>query len=257
MLTDPDGSILLINEAGRTFLDPETSFLKNIKEAFTGMQMKPKFQEVLSSPQNIVNFELTREKPKKLVLDGSASRLFMQKKDGQSREMEGWLWVFRDVTVQRMEEGMVRNFLSLISHKLKTPLASINGYAQILLEDAKAGKLSEFSSKAVSTVNQQGAKLADLVERLLGYVTIEELNSESLKKSQFDVNTVAKETISSLSERYKDAKVKFEFADAGAPLLVMGDSRLWPGSTSAWRRRVWSVPGPGWRPGPALPMRPL
>lgn len=226
VLTDPDGSIMLINEAARTFLDPETSFLKNIKEAFTGMQMKPGLQEILSSPQTLVGFELTREQPKKLVLDGSASRLFMQQKEGQSREMEGWLWIFRDVTAQRLEAGMVRNFLSLISHKLKTPLASINGYAQILMEDAKAGKLSEFSSKAVVTVNQQGAKLADLVERLLGYVTIEELNSESLKRTQFDVNAVAKETFSALSARYKDAKVKFEFADAGVPLLVMGDSYL-------------------------------
>lgn len=226
VLTGPDGAVMLINEAARAYLDPETAFLKNIKDAFSNMKARPEFREIISSPENTVKFELTREKPKRLILDGSVIRLFSQKENGKTREIEGLLWIFRDVTEQRIEEGMARNFLSLISHKLKTPLASISGYSQILADEAKAGKLSNFSAKAVSTINQQGMKLTDLVERLLNYVTIEELDASSLQKTLFDANALARDVMASLKDRMNDAKVKTEFGDAGAQLQVMGNSYL-------------------------------
>ncbi|MFH1620079.1 MAG: ATP-binding protein [bacterium] len=226
VLTDPEGNILLINESARAYLDPETSFLKNIKEALSGLKISPDLPGIIASASNVVQLEITREKPKKLILDGSAIRLFAQKKDGKSTEPEGWLWLFRDVTSQRMEEGMTRNFLSLISHKLKTPLASINGYSQILVDEGKDGKFSEFAGKAACTIYQQGIKLTDLVDRLLSYVTIDELTPATLKKSSFDVSALAGEAISVMKPRFESLRgVKIEFANAGQ-LTVTGDPYL-------------------------------
>jgi signal transduction histidine kinase len=225
VLTDPDGNILLINEAARNYLDPETSFLKNIKEAFSGLNISPDLPAIVSSASKVVQFEMSREKPKKLILDGSAIRLFTQKDDGKTTEPEGWLWLFRDVTAQKMEEGMTRNFLSLISHKLKTPLASINGYSQMLCDESKNGKVSEFIGKAVGIIYQQGLKLTDLVDRLLSYVTIDELTPETLAKTSFDAAALASEAINILKPRFENLKVKIEFANSDK-LNVVGDPYL-------------------------------
>ncbi len=223
VVTNTDNHIVLVNDVAQLYFGRQ--FDKTMKEAISGMEIKPAYDEILSSPENIVRFELTREKPKKLLLDGSAIRLFMQKEDGKP-EPEGWLWMFRDVTQARAEEKMSRNFLSLISHKLKTPLAPINGYSQMLLDDTKAGQLTDFAKKAILAINQQGMKLAHLVEMLLNYITIEELDSGNLRKSQFDISEPLKEAVSSMSSRLEAAKVKCELKDADTPLTATGDSYL-------------------------------
>ena len=57
--------------------------------------------------------------------------------------------------------------LSLVSHKLKTPLSIINGYSEAILSQSSKEKFSPFTAKALEEINKQGSKLYDLVDKLL------------------------------------------------------------------------------------------
>jgi signal transduction histidine kinase len=152
---DPYGRVVLANLAAQRLLGLEADLLAT---ALSGFKLDPPLRTIAASHEP-AQFEMVREEPKKLVLAGSALPL----------PSGGQVWIFRDVTTERLEERLKRSFLSLISHKLRTPLASILGYSQVLLD----GEPSASAKPAILAVQRQGQKLNRLVDKLLGFVTLE------------------------------------------------------------------------------------
>jgi len=81
--------------------------------------------------------------------------------------------VFNNVTAARHEEIVKRDFLSLISHKLKTPIAIIN-QSSALLQEGIGGNLSKNQQALADAISRESLNLIDVFEKLLGFVTIEE-----------------------------------------------------------------------------------
>ncbi len=202
LLTDVDGNILILNNSAKSYLEYDKYKFTHIKEAFPGFEIKPGLDSVFACADSSCRFELYRAKPKRFYLDVSEIKLLAEDKDGNSR-VEGRLWILSDVTAQRLEELMARNFLSLISHKFKTPLSSINGYAQILKDEAQAKGLPEIVAKSSDTIYEQGQKLTGLVERLLDFVTMDNLEAASLEKIDFDASEFLTEIAENAKENMK------------------------------------------------------
>lgn len=78
------------------------------------------------------------------------------------------VFIFRDVTVARSEKLISQDTLTLISHKLRTPLGVINGNVS-LLQDGSYGHLNQEQKKAIDAVSKQSALLVSMVEELLGF----------------------------------------------------------------------------------------
>ncbi len=203
ILTDVGGAIIIINSSAKTYLEHEKYKFEHIRDAFQNFEVKPGMETILGGAEPITRFELYREKPKRFYLDGSAIKLYREDKDG-NEVVEGRLWILADVTAQRLEERMARNFLSLISHKFKTPLASINGYAQILKDEAITKNLPEMVQKSSATIFGQGQKLNGLVESLLDFVTIDSLDASSLEKIEFDAADFLEEIAEDVRSRRKE-----------------------------------------------------
>ncbi|MBK8576555.1 MAG: GAF domain-containing protein [Elusimicrobia bacterium] len=162
LLADEAGQVTLVNVAGVRLLGlrPEGTFGKGVEETTRAFEARPTWKQVLSA-QKTASVTLVREVEKKMVLEGTFQPL---------RGGAGWLFVFRDVTEARREERLKQNFLSVISHKLKTPLVSITGFAPLLLEDRS---LSPVQRQGLTAIRDQGKKLALLVEKLLNFTTVE------------------------------------------------------------------------------------
>ncbi|MDR0645505.1 MAG: HAMP domain-containing histidine kinase [Elusimicrobiota bacterium] len=80
--------------------------------------------------------------------------------------------------------------LSLVSHKLKTPLSIINGYTEAVLTQIKPGELSDFVSKALIDINKQGEKLAILVDKLVRFSSVSNLIKKDVKKDTVKIRPV-------------------------------------------------------------------
>ncbi|MDO8805696.1 MAG: GAF domain-containing sensor histidine kinase [Elusimicrobiota bacterium] len=225
ILTDINGGIVIINSSAKTYLEHEKYKFENIRDAFHDFTVKPALETILSGEEPVAHLELYREKPKRFYLDGSAIKLFKEDKEG-NQIPEGRLWILADVTAQRLEERMARNFLSLISHKFKTPLASINGYAQILRDEAHSKEMPEMVRKSSDTIYTQGLKLNALVESLLDFVTIDDLDASSLEKMEFDAADFLGEIAEDARGRFKDmAGLTIKIA-APEPVKIKADRKI-------------------------------
>ena len=68
-------------------------------------------------------------------------------------------------------DNMKNDFLSNVSHELKTPLVSIKGYSE-LMYDEKLGALNEQQKKAMEVVSRNSERLSHLIDSLI-YLTME------------------------------------------------------------------------------------
>jgi len=106
--------------------------------------------------------------------------------------MRGVVTVLRDVTGQKELERMKSNFLSVVSHELKTPLHSIKGFVDIILM-GKTGPVTDVQRDFLDTVKQQAGELQNLINDLLEFSRLEagqvrlRLEQVSLGRAAFTV----------------------------------------------------------------------
>ena len=93
-----------------------------------------------------------------------------------SGELLSIVFILRDVTAARTEEFLKQDTLTLISHKLRTPLGVISGNIA-LLQDGSYGHLNEEQKKAIDTVSKQSFLLISIVEKLLGFTIVRSRSS--------------------------------------------------------------------------------
>ncbi|MFH1379863.1 MAG: ATP-binding protein [bacterium] len=207
-----DGA-LLIDEIGKTVLTNEGACRllgfgdknyarKNITELLQGFEVIPPVEMIINKREKVFPIEITRQQGKMLILHGMVNRLSSD--DG---ELIGFLAVFRDVTSVRREEKLKRNFLSLISHKLKTPLVSIAGYIPLMLEDGP--NMNDFQLKALKTMKTQTDKLTALVDKLLNF-TLLESETMDLNLKKVPVTIIVSDTIMHLKKYVVERKAHIE-----------------------------------------------
>jgi len=230
ILTDCEGRVLLANEAARKLLAVGTG-LSSLSAALAGMAVTPPLPEVMSGPRAStgftapagnalpgIEFTARREQPKVLILAGRVTRIVLAQA-GQD-EVPGWLFVLRDVTEETQKLALKSTFLSLISHKLKTPLASVTGFADILLDEFKARPPDPLVLQAAQIIAVQGRKLAALVEKLLRYTTLESPRT-ALALAPTPLDEVVAEALKSLKDWLEARGAAVVFKPAG--VSVVGD----------------------------------
>lgn len=93
---------------------------------------------------------------------------------GPDDEWKGIVLVFHDMTETKKLEQMRKDFVANVSHELKTPITSIKGFTETLLDGAMEDKeaLSEF----LSIILKESERLQSLVQDLLDLSKIEQQN---------------------------------------------------------------------------------
>jgi DNA-binding response OmpR family regulator len=82
-------------------------------------------------------------------------------------ELLSIVFILRDVTATRTEEFIKQNTLTLIAHKLRTPLGVVSGNIS-LLQGGSYGQLNAKQKELIDNVTKQSALLVSTVEELLG-----------------------------------------------------------------------------------------
>lgn len=210
VLTDEFGAVLLANDAATKRFGE----LSTIEAALKGMAITPSLQSLLSGVEPRQDFAAVRQEPTLLVLAG---RVTWAPLEGRS----GRLFVFREDTEAWRQERLKRSFLSLISHKLKTPLAAVTGFSDILLAELTKSGAQGMPLKAARTVSEQSSKLAELVDKLLRYTVLESPDVQ-LDRAAVPVDEAVAEALKALQPRLTQRNAR---VDAPASGLVLDADR--------------------------------
>jgi len=145
-------------------------FLKFIKEE-TGEEADI-INEAFNSGDRITRSDLALlNKNKSLIsIDISAALI----KDQNDKRM-GIIIVFRDVTEKRETERMRSDFISTVSHQLRTPLSAMKWFIEILL-DGDVGKLKTEQADIINEVKISNQNMIDFVNQMLSVSRIENEN---------------------------------------------------------------------------------
>lgn len=81
------------------------------------------------------------------------------------------LFVFRDITDRKIEEKRQEHFLSIASHELRSPLASIKAFAQMLKRSLK-DKVDDKTNSYISKVDDKADLMAGVISDLLDVTRI-------------------------------------------------------------------------------------
>ena len=94
-------------------------------------------------------------------------------------------------------------FISTVSHEMRTPLTSIRGFSQTLL--SSWDRLDDDSKKKfIKIIEEQSNRLINLVENVL---TVSKTNSNNVVLKKVDVNSVIEKVIPIFTEQYKSHKI--------------------------------------------------
>lgn len=114
-------------------------------------------------------------------------------------------------------------FTSIVSHQLRTPIAAVSQYFEVLL----GGMAGEIPGEAQRILNRANLRLHELMELIEDWLSLARFDPEKIKRENktIDINKILKNQIEFLSPLMKEKgiKVKLECSDK-APTII-GDER--------------------------------
>lgn len=119
---------------------------------------------VFNAPESTIrdnNANLITRSGKQLPLSLSISPLIDQK-----RQLTGAVAIFRDVTQERLEEKQRSEFISTASHEMRTPVAAIEGYLALALNEKVSTidtRARQYLEKAHDSTQHLGKLFQDLL----------------------------------------------------------------------------------------------
>ncbi len=198
------GRVIQSNDAAnRLFMLPSSAPLHEHIQAY--FDSEPALSQLMKSEKAELRFKLSRRETDDLGPLHLNCLLTCIMENGKVKEK--MLYV-RDITDQESEERSKRNFLSLISHKLFTPLTAIGGKL-MLLKDGLLGELDEKQKKQIDDMAIQSSKLQALVQSLVNFVTLEHSEFDK-SKEDINIKEIIEEVVKTYSEWYADKKPKFK-----------------------------------------------
>lgn len=127
-----------------------------------------------------------------------------------NQEFLGKIMILRDITEESILESERRKFTSNVTHELKTPLTSINGYAELL----KNNMVKEDDiSKVGETILNSGNHLLSLVDKILSLSKLEEKKESEKKEIQVKDLIFKIQNVLEVKARQKNINIQSELED--------------------------------------------
>lgn len=123
-------------------------------------------------------------------------------------------------SLERSEERR-REFIANVSHELKTPMTSIAGFADGILD----GTIPQHNqSKYLETISSETKRLSRLVRRMLEVSRIQSATASELKRTSFDVSELLRQTLLSFDVKISDKDLTVAVLLPEDAMYVLGDA---------------------------------
>ncbi len=180
MAFNMEGKILLTNPAA-------TRLLRIIPEDDTFEKVFKKLNVDVNMEKIIYLEDWTSSEETVRIGDSYVKMFFAALRDEKSRP-SGIMVLIQDITEHVKLDNMRKEFVADVSHELKTPITSIMGYADTLLESEYEKEMQEKFLKVIAT---EARRMAKLVTDLLTLSRFDN-NENQVSKTEFDLGEVVK-----------------------------------------------------------------
>lgn len=120
-------------------------------------------------------------------------------------------------------DGLKSNFVSSISHDLRTPLTSIKGYAEFL-EDGIGGELTSQQQEFVSQIERGTRRLENLVDDLLDFARFD-AGTFTLRLTPVDLGDLMREVAASMQPQVEEGRLHLTLSPSDEPLVGLLDQK--------------------------------
>ncbi|MFC1967498.1 PAS domain S-box protein [Chloroflexota bacterium] len=163
---------------------------------------------------------------REIAVEGSANCRYIDGKPAYTRA------IFRDVTERKKAEDALKElnymkseFLSNVSHELRNPLHSINGFSKIMLDEENLP--DEMQREFLTIIGKESRRLTRLIDSLLDMSRLESGRFEMKRTKDVNIKTIITETANGLFGIASDKKitVKTEFTEE-LPAIEADEERI-------------------------------
>ncbi|MDD5437111.1 MAG: ATP-binding protein, partial [Candidatus Omnitrophica bacterium] len=178
IVTDGSGHIVSVNPAVENIFGVSAGGVRGklFLEAIRNNDVDEAMNRALKSGEPIRG-EVTLLYPVRKIFEISATPTF------GGGEVSGCVTVIHDITEMRRLETIRKDFVANVSHELKTPLTSIKGFVETLLEGALDDKVN--SRNFLKIVQDHTGRLDALVNDLL---SLSSLESKEIRLEKSDIS---------------------------------------------------------------------
>ncbi|MBX3439058.1 MAG: PAS domain-containing protein [Planctomycetaceae bacterium] len=215
VVVDSAQRILFANAAARPLLDFATRDV--LDQPLWEVARSPYVQELLqpvlaTGGQKRTEFELPRTRS---VVAATATAL-------PAKPIPGAVLMLQNVTELRRLEKLRQDFVSNVSHELKTPLTSIQAYTDTLLEGAVDDP--QYNREFLGRIMEQSERLYDLILDLLRLAKIE------TQQEAFDIRAVElrgpiEDCVASHVAVARSKSLELTHEGCSEPIFVQADAR--------------------------------
>ncbi|MBN2356854.1 HAMP domain-containing protein [candidate division KSB1 bacterium] len=223
IVTDPALRILLLNASaekwlalreGEAFEKPLSDFIKEekmlhiVQEATEGKNMNLPAVEIMLK---------SADEWKPRILQARAARV--QQENG---DLIGIVTILRDITQQKEIDKLKTELVSMVAHELRSPLTSISGFSELLLDpDLSREQQEEYAGIILKESN----RLGDLINKFLDISRIESGRIQP-KKVPLDLSETVQMVVGNNSYLAAKKDIEVEVHAPDSISMVVADSGM-------------------------------
>jgi two-component system phosphate regulon sensor histidine kinase PhoR len=217
ILIDGRGYINLVNRAYKELFEVDSAnFLyKLYHDAFTHKEIIEVVEEIF-----MTEVKVRKQLHLPLKIERRHFEVYGAPIIGTNDEWKGIVLVFHDITELKRLEQMRKDFVANVSHELKTPITSIKGFSETLLDGAL--KDQQTAEYFLSIILKESDRLQTLIQDLLDLSKIEQQGYQ-LSIQTCDVKEILEDIKIILQNKSKEKEVEVSVSLPEGLLLIEGD----------------------------------
>ncbi|MBC1585519.1 two-component system histidine kinase PnpS [Listeria seeligeri] len=155
--------------------------------------------------------------PREMILDASVSPILAE--DG---EITGIILLLHDITQIRHLENVRSEFVTNVSHELKTPVTALKGFAETLLDGAMYDEV--LLKKFLTIIKEESDRLHRLIMDILALSRIEQ-NPVTENVGTVDVDDVIDQSVRTIFELATEKNIQVSAPEKTIPPVIIETNR--------------------------------
>lgn len=215
ILINHDGNVEMVNKAATELLGKSSDILVNnhYRANLMHLNIDRMIRQVVDEDEPRSR-EVSIYTPNEIILEVNVAPYY-----GQSWEKRGVIIALHNITKIKHLEGVRRDFVANVSHELKTPVTSVRGFAETILQNEMP---KETEREFIQIIYDESDRLNTIISDLLNLSKIEK-NDLQLNIEKIDLVKLIHKTAKPLRKAFSDKNLTLNLPNKGRSIELFAD----------------------------------